>query len=54
MKKKFIILGNTGFVGKNLEKYILNRFKNSNIYGFGSKKIDLTKSRNKKTFKIDK
>lgn len=52
MKKKFIILGNTGFVGKNLEKYILDRFKNSNIYGFGSKKIDLTKS--KETKKLSK
>ena len=52
MKKKFIIIGNTGFVGKNLEKYILNRFKNSNIYGFGSKKIDLTKS--KETKKLSK
>jgi len=52
VKKKFIILGNTGFVGKNLEKYILDRFKNSNIYGFGSKKIDLTKS--KETKKLSK
>jgi len=42
-KKNFIIFGNTGFVGKNLEKYIKLKYKNNFIYGFGSKKIDLTK-----------
>ena len=44
-KKNFIIFGNTGFVGKNLEAYIKLKYKKNFVFGFGSKKIDLTKKK---------
>ena len=40
MKKiNYIVLGNTGFIGKNLENYLLRKKKN--VKGFASKKINL-------------
>jgi len=51
-KDNFIILGNTGFVGKNLHSYLVKKDKSSKIFGFGSKKIDLSKE--KKALKLKK
>jgi UDP-glucose 4-epimerase len=51
-KNNFIILGNTGFVGKNLHSYLIQKKKNYKIFGFGSKKIDLSKE--KKAIKLKK
>ena len=51
-KDNFIILGNTGFVGKNLHSYLIKKNKRYKIFGFGSKKIDLSKE--KKALKLKK
>ena len=42
-KNNYLVLGNTGFVGKNLFLYLEKKIKNkAKILGFGSKKIDLS------------
>ena len=37
-KNNFLVLGNTGFVGKHLHSYLEKKNKKNKIYGFGSKK----------------
>ena len=49
---KHLIIGNSGFVGKNLEKYLSAKYKKKNVFGFASKFLNLTKKENYK--KIDK
>lgn len=44
-KKKFLIFGNTGFIGKNLEKFLFGKYGKNSVYGFGSKKINLIKKK---------
>ena len=51
-KNNFLVLGNTGFVGKHLHLYLNKKIKKDKIYGFGSKKIDL--SNDKKAKKLSK
>lgn len=49
---RHLIIGNSGFVGKNLEKYLSEKYKKKNVFGFASKFLDLTKRKDYK--KIDK
>jgi len=51
-KNNFLVLGNTGFVGKHLHSYLEKKNKKNKIYGFGSKKIDL--SNDKEAKKLNK
>ncbi len=41
----FIIAGNTGFIGQNLHYFLQKKYKKNKIFGFGSKKINLTKKK---------
>lgn len=49
---KHLIIGNSGFVGKHLQKYLETKYKKKNVFGFASKFLDLT--RKEKFKKIDK
>ena len=49
---KHLIIGNSGFVGEHLEKYLETKYKKKNVFGFASKFLDLTKKENYK--KINK
>jgi UDP-glucose 4-epimerase len=49
---RHLIIGNSGFVGKHLEKYLAEKYKKKNVFGFASKFLNLTKKENYK--KIDK
>lgn len=40
--KKIIVLGNSGFIGKHLENYLVNQFLSVQVIGYSSKDIDLT------------
>ena len=49
---KHLIIGNSGFVGKHLEQYLVAKYKKKNVFGFASRFLNLTKKENYK--KIDK
>ena len=40
--KKIIVLGNSGFIGKHLESYLVNQFSGMQVIGYSTKDIDLT------------
>ncbi len=40
--KKIIVLGNSGFIGKHLESYLVNQFPDIKVIGYSTKDIDLT------------
>lgn len=40
--KKTLILGNTGFIGKHLERYLGAQFSGTEVFGYSTKDIDLT------------
>jgi len=42
---KHLIIGNSGFVGKNLEKYLSEKYKKKNVFGFASKFLNLKKKK---------
>lgn len=40
--RKILVLGNSGFIGKNLERYLVNKFSGIQVIGYSTKDIDLT------------
>ena len=49
---KHLVIGNSGFVGFHLEKFLIKKYGKSKVFGFASKFLNLTKIKNYK--KIDK
>ena len=43
--KKILILGNTGFIGGRLQRYLINHFSDTEVIGYSTREVDLTDER---------